>query len=67
LYEKLINNLFFIYYMPSKIKFVCENCRFRFERPNTWREKICPFCGRNNSIHEELSVADLVDDLDNLI
>ncbi len=53
--------------MEPKIKFVCENCRFKFSRPKTWKERICPFCGKKESVHEELSVAELVEDIDNLI
>jgi len=51
--------------MPGKIKFVCEGCRFRFMRNKGWSERTCPFCGKKGTVHEELSVADLVDLDDN--
>lgn len=47
--------------MSEKIKFVCETCKYRFERKKEWTERTCPYCGKNGCVHEELCVADLVD------
>ncbi len=48
----------------DKISFVCETCKYKFLRDRNWGERVCPYCGRKNSVHEELSVADLIEDLD---
>lgn len=47
--------------VDEKLRFVCEACNYKFERQKTWRERICPFCGKK-SVHEERSIADLLDD-----
>ena len=46
----------------DKLRFICETCNYKFERVKTWKERICPYCGKHGSVHEERSVADLLDD-----
>ncbi|MDI6737726.1 MAG: hypothetical protein QME12_04400 [Nanoarchaeota archaeon] len=48
--------------IDAKLRFVCEACNYKFQRQKTWRERICPFCGKHGTVHEERSVADLLDD-----
>lgn len=46
----------------DKLKFVCEGCNYKFQKNRTWNARICPFCGKKGTVHEERSVADLLDD-----
>ena len=48
--------------VDEKLRFICETCNYKFERLKTWKERICPYCGKKNTVHEERSISDLLDD-----
>ncbi len=45
-------------------KYVCTNCNFSFHSQTA---KECGYCGRTNSIEEEKSAGQLLDDVDKLL
>ncbi len=47
--------------MAERINFVCEACGFRFRRDKSSINQVCPYCGKQGTVHEELSVSDLLD------
>ena len=35
--------------MEDAIQYICNDCRFRFKRRASWKDSVCPNCGREGS------------------
>ena len=42
------------------VKYMCENCRYRFNSEQDYKNKACPYCGEK-SVASQKSAQDLLD------
>ena len=49
--------------MKDKVVYICNNCRFRFERMADWKHPLCPNCGKDGSYEREDTINKLIKDV----
>ena len=47
-------------------KFVCKNCKYRFEGDGESKNKICPYCGKKD-IKEEQDAEELIEEVGEIL
>ncbi|MBI5872159.1 hypothetical protein HZB88_03675 [archaeon] len=63
-YERLINPQVFSGCMvDGSVTYICTHCKYRFKRKIGWNEKMCPFCGREGSIEQDVPIDKIIQEV----
>jgi len=46
----------------EKTFWICENCKYKFERAKGWHEDVCPYCGKKGFLREN-SIQRFIDEV----
>lgn len=42
--------------MDEAVTFICTSCKYRFKRKKSWNEKLCPYCGKEGNIEQDVPI-----------